>query len=91
MNHRSAMWGEFFKDRHGKVVLWQNPNLPLWAWLIATLLTHILPYGQLNFAASLVAFGSLFTWSYLEITSGVNNFRRSVGVIILLWLIVSRL
>jgi hypothetical protein len=55
------------------------------------LLTHILPYGQLNFAAALVSFGALFTWSYLEIRHGVNYFRRSVGAIVLVWIILSRL
>ncbi len=81
----------FFKDKKGRIVLWQNPNVPLWAWIVSMLLTHVLPYGQLNFAASLISFGALFTWSYLEITKGVNGFRRSVGLLVLVWSIMSRL
>lgn len=88
---RSTWWDKFWKDKHGKVVLWQNPNLPLWSWLAATVLTHLLPYGRLNFLAALVAFGSIFTWAYLEIRHGVNYFRRSVGLVVLTWILASRL
>ena len=88
---RTTVWDKFWKDGQGKVVLWQNPNLPLWTWLIAMLLTHILPYGQWNFAASLVSFGALFTWAYLEVRHGVNYFRRSLGLVVLVGAVMSRL
>ncbi len=89
---QSKTWiNTFIRDKKGRIVLWQNPNVPLLAWFISMLLTHVLPYGQLNFAASLVSFGALFTWAYLEITDGVDYFRRSVGVVVLVWLIFSRL
>jgi len=91
MGKDRGLWVKLWKDKHGKVVLWQNPNPLLWIWFISMLLTHLLPYGQANFAASLVSFGALFGWAYLEITSGVNYFRRSLGLIILIWTIVSRL
>jgi len=91
MYSKQNFWARVFKDKHGKVVLWQNPNLPLWVWFIAMLLTHLLPYGQFNFAAGLISFGALFTWSYLEIRLGVNYFRRSLGLIVLIWTISSRL
>ena len=82
---------KFIKDKNGKAVLWQSPNLPLWTWFIAMLLTHILPYGQWNFVASLISFGALFTWAYLEIRQGVNYFRRTVGVLVIIWMIKSRI
>ena len=89
---QSKTWSErFWKDDNGNVVLWQNPNLPLWSWFIAMILTHLLPYGRLNFAASLISFGALFTWAYLEITNGVNYFRRGVGLVVIIWIILSRL
>ena len=91
MKRSEVWWDRFWKDKQGKVVLWQNPNLPLWTWFISMLLSHILPYGQLNFAAALVSFGALFTWCYLEVTDGVNYFRRSLGVAVLIWIILSRL
>ncbi|MEI7682701.1 MAG: hypothetical protein WCJ24_00130 [Candidatus Saccharibacteria bacterium] len=74
-----------------KIEYFQKPNLPLIVWFVAMILTHILPYGQLNFAASLIAFGSLFTWAWLEIFDGDNNFRRVLGVLVLVFIIVNRL
>lgn len=81
----------FWKDKHGRVVIWQSPNPLLWIWFISMLLSHVLPYGQLNFAAALVAFGALFAWAYLEITQGVSYFRRALGVAVLIYLLLSHL
>lgn len=85
------MLGKFLKDKHGKVVVWQNPNLALWTWFVAMILTHILPYGQLNFAAGLISFGALFTWAWLEIFEGASYLRRTLGAIVLIWTVLSRL
>ncbi len=72
-------------------VLFQAPNLPLIVGLLASLLAKILPYGQLNFIAALIAFGALFTWGWLELFSGVNVFRRALGLAVLIWIIASKL
>ncbi len=72
-------------------VLFQTPNLPLVVGLLASILAKILPYGQLNFIAALIAFGALFTWGWLELFSGVNVFRRALGLAVLIWIIVSKL
>ncbi|HEY9908282.1 MAG TPA: hypothetical protein V6D18_11845 [Thermosynechococcaceae cyanobacterium] len=37
-----------------------------------------------------MAFGSLFTWAWLELFQGVNYFRRSLGLIVLLGAIASK-
>lgn len=74
-----------------KDTLFQLPNLPLVVWFVAWLLTRVLPYGQLNFAANLISFGALFTWAWLEIFDGDNNFRRALGLIIMILIIHSRL
>jgi uncharacterized membrane protein len=69
----------------------QKPNPPIIVWLVATVLTHVLPYGKLSFLASLIAFGALFTWAWLEIFSGTNNFRRALGTAVMILLLVNRL
>ncbi|MDQ5972268.1 MAG: hypothetical protein QG553_427 [Patescibacteria group bacterium] len=74
-----------------KTIVFQPPNLPLVVWFIAWLLTRILPYGQLNFAAALISFGALFTWAWLEIFDGANSFRRALGVMVMIFIIVNRL
>ena len=69
----------------------QTPNLPIIIWFVAMVLSHILPYGKLNFAAALIAFGALFTWAWLEIFDGINNFRRGLGTAVMIILLVNRL
>lgn len=70
-------------DKSGKIVIAQKPNLPLIVWVIARLML-LLPIPLLvNKLLSLIAFGSLFTWAWLEIFSGVNLFRRILGIIVM--------
>ncbi len=82
---------QLLQDKHGKVVIFQSPNLPLAVGLTAQLLSMLLPYGTGNFIAALVAFGALFTWAWLELFQGVNLLRRALGCTVLIWLIVTRI
>jgi len=81
----------FFEDSTGKLVLWQTPNVPLIGWAGFTLLTHVLPAGTWQVFAGYVSFGFIFTWAWLEITSGSSYFRRVLGVVVLALSIHSRL
>lgn len=90
-NSQRSLWDRFWRDKDGRVVVWQSPNLPLWVWIISTVLSRVLPYGQLNFVAALVSFGSLFTWAWLELFHGVNYFRRTLGAIVLIASIITRI
>jgi len=76
----------FFKDNKGQVVICQKPNLPLIGWIIFTILKLIFSGYQpkLYYLFSLLSFGFIFTWAWLEITSGVNYFRRVLGLIVLI-------
>jgi hypothetical protein len=80
-----------FRDSEGKIVIAQPPNLPLLLGLAATLLQLILPTGKLQTGVDLTGFGALFTWAWLELFEGVNYFRRALGLIALVSLIVLRL
>ena len=82
---------QFFKDKDGKVVVWQTPNIPLIAWAVAFALTFVPLPEKWHTLVSYIAFGFLFTWAWLEITQGSSGFRRTLGATVLLWLIVSRL
>lgn len=83
------MLGRFIKDKHGNVVIWQRPSLPLWVWLASMLLIKILPNGQLNSVAELISFVSLFTWAWLEITQGASPFRRTLGAVVISYMVLS--
>lgn len=79
-----------FLDANGRLVIAQMPNPPI---LLACLfiLLGILP-GLNNILTSLfsaLAHGFVFVWAYLEIVSGVNYFRRFLGLIVLISVLIS--
>lgn len=78
------MKDRFLKDQDGKIVIWQAPNLPLYAWIIFEVISLPLSNEQLKAGVKELSTVFLFTWGYLEVTSGVNYFRRSIGGIVLL-------
>lgn len=84
-------WQRFFCDKQGNVVIAQRPNVPLLLGLVSWLLSLFLPYGELNFVISLVAFGSLFTFAWLEIFDGSSPFRRVVGAVVMVVIILSKI
>jgi len=86
-----TLFDRTFRDSEGKIVLAQMPNLPLLLGLAATLLQLVLPSGKIQTGLDLVAFGALFTWAWQELFEGVNYFRRSLGLVVLLGAIASRL
>jgi hypothetical protein len=85
----STLFDRLFRDAAGQIVIWQPPNLPIVIWVSATLLRLVFQTGQVKLILDLLAFSSLLYWSFLEITQGVNYFRRDLGVIVLIALIIS--
>jgi hypothetical protein len=84
-----TLFDRLFRDAAGQIVIWQPPNLPILIWVSATLLKLVFQTGQVKLVLDLLAFSSLLYWSFLEITQGVNYFRRDLGVVVLIALIVS--
>ncbi|BAZ36599.1 hypothetical protein NIES4101_25180 (plasmid) [Calothrix sp. NIES-4101] len=80
-----------FRDSDGKIVLAQMPNLPLIVWVVASLLKLLFTSGAINMGLDAVAFGSLFTWAWEELFQGVNYFRRTLGLAVLIIIIVSKI
>ena len=81
----------FFKDKNGKVVVWQDPNLPLYTWFFSSSLARIVRHGDLHVFFDIIAFGSIFTWAYLEIRFGASYFRRLLGLAVLCLSVYSKL
>ncbi|MDA1334751.1 MAG: hypothetical protein O2794_01890 [bacterium] len=79
-----------FKDKDGNTMITQTPNAPLIVWFVSSVLLYIPIHDKLTSVLSLVAFGSIFTWAWLELTSGVNTFRRILGASVLLVVVISR-
>lgn len=88
-NNIKHMVSAFFKDNEGDVVVWQMPNIPLLGWLLFKLLSLITHPGLVKNGFEGFSMAFLFTWAYLEITSGKSYFRRALGVVIAVALIFS--
>ena len=86
-----TLFNRTFRDSDGNIVLAQPPNLPIIVWIVATLLNLISTTDNIHTGLDAVAFGSLFTWAWQELFQGVNYFRRSLGLVVLLGAIASRL
>jgi hypothetical protein len=81
---------DFFTNSKGEVRVIQLPNVPLIVGIIASLCTYGTK-GTLNEFFSLLGFAALFTWAWLEITSGSSPFRRTLGAIVMILIFISRL
>ena len=84
-----TLFDRLFRDGTGEIVIGQPPNLPILIWVSATLLKLVFKTGQVKIGLDLLAFSSLLYWSFLEITQGVNFFRRDLGVVVLIAVIIS--
>jgi hypothetical protein len=82
-----SLFDRIFRDSEGNIVIAQKPNLPSIIGGAAILLQLILPTGNLQTTVELIAFGIWFTWAWQELFQGVNYFRRSLGLIVLVSLI----
>ncbi|WP_310488358.1 hypothetical protein [Chamaesiphon sp. VAR_69_metabat_338] len=89
MNNTS--FDNFFRDSNGEIVIAQPPNIPILVWFAASLLQLLYKTGQINLGLDILATGSLLVWAILELFQGVNYFRRSLGAIVLVWILVSKI
>ncbi len=84
----SSLWDRTWKDRRGRIVIWQTPNLSLIAWAVLTVLS-LLVSSRLADVLSWLGSAALITWSLLEIFRGANYFRRALGLLVLVMAIAS--
>ena len=87
----TTLFDRTFRDREGNIVIAQMPNLPILVWLAATLLQLVVPSGKVGAGLGLVAFGTLFTWAWLELFAGVNYFRQALGLAVLVGMLALKL
>jgi hypothetical protein len=73
-----------FRCADGNIVVAQFPNRTLTLWIALRVLSELVskPYST---AISGGASAVLIYWSYLEITQGDNNFRKILGVAVLIF------
>lgn len=85
---RTGIVDWLFRDRGtGAITIAQPPNLPIWIFIVAWLLTAVFdPSGWPGTVLEVVRTLALATWAVLEVWSGVNPFRRILGAGALAWI-----
>lgn len=86
-----AVLDHLFRDSQGQIVIAQMPNPPLLIGIGASFAQRLLPEGSLRTGAEWITFAALFIWAGQEVVAGVNLFRRSLGLTVLVSLIASAL
>lgn len=81
----------WFRTSAGKIVIGQKPNTPMVVYSTAKTVASIAPKGRLRDGARLVADASLTYWAVLELTDGVNRFRKLMGFATLFGMLSSKL
>lgn len=80
-----------FRDRRtGRIVIAQRPNVALLTWLVATVVSWFL-HGSARTVIGVLATIALVIWACDEIVRGVNPWRRTLGAVVLVVVLVSRL
>ena len=82
------LWDKIWRDPEGKVVIFQWPNVWLIAWAVVTMVS-LFTRGTVFSVCYWLADAILAVWAILEITKGVNYFRKALGVIVLIFVIIS--
>jgi hypothetical protein len=82
------LWDRIWRDENGKIVIWQRPNLWLIGWAVLTTISLFIS-GRGADIFSWLAEISLIIWSLLEITKGANYFRRVLGLLVLIFAVMS--
>jgi hypothetical protein len=88
---RTLLW--LFRNRNtGRLTVVQWPNIPLAAYLLAAAI-HIVFRSStvVSTVVAAVASAALAIWAVLEIAWGVNPFRRGLGSLVLILVVVSAL
>ena len=79
-----TLWNKIWRDKHGRVAIWQTPNPLLSVWILATAVDTFLLTGEPQSFVKFIALNALIIWGVLEVSFGVNYFRRGLGLIVLL-------
>lgn len=91
MARQRSFSDKFWHDKHGNFVAWQKPNIFLWVWFVTAVVNFFLQNNSLERYVGYVGMVSILIWAALELFRGVNYFRRTLGLCVLLLFLVIRL
>jgi hypothetical protein len=89
-SHHRSLWDKTWKDKNGRVVMWQTPNIWLISWAVLTTISLFFT-GHTADGLSATASATLIIWSLLEIFRGINYYRRVLGVAVLAYALAALL
>lgn len=72
-----------FKDKKGRLVIWQEPNFNLVLFFGFLAASNVIRHAKVHNLLSILAFGTIFIWSWREIKDGASLFRRLLGLIVM--------
>ena len=81
---------KFFKDKDGRVVIFQKPNVPIIVWAMSMVIAR-LTHGEVRDRFELLAFIALATWAVMEILWGTTLFRRLLGAVVLAVILIGKI
>lgn len=91
MANYTKLFNPFVTDKRGNIVIGQRPNLPIIGWAVCVALAFIFKSGNIGHELAFLRGAFLFVWAYLEIVSGASYFRRTLGVVVMVFLLVQNL
>ena len=80
---------KIWRDKQGRLTLYQRPNIWLIAWAVLDIVAIFAPGRHISNYAWNAGAAALIIWSLLEILRGVNYFRRALGLAVLVVTIAS--
>ena len=83
-NRKGSIIEQLSRDKHGRVVLWQAPNIPIIVWFVCLVVMWLAPAGNLKLTFSIFSTVALAIWAVLEVVQGASYFRRLLGVMVML-------
>lgn len=82
------VWDKTWRNKKGKIVIWQMPNAFLIGWVVFTFIS-LLINGRTADVFQWLGIISLLIWALLEIFKGVNYFRRFLGLVVMVFVVLS--
>ncbi|MBW4062129.1 hypothetical protein HJC99_06160 [Candidatus Saccharibacteria bacterium] len=76
-----------FRDKDGHLAIMQLPNVWLWIWIVTIALQFFVKAGPGHTLIVAISAGTLLVWAALEAISGVDYFRRALGIVVFVYVV----
>lgn len=88
--HPRTFSDKFWHDKDGNFAVIQRPNRLIIIWFVTFMISELFHEKYIRLPFGWFAFVILVIWSLSEAFSGVNYFRRSLGVLVFAVAVLTR-